>query len=203
MDPSKLKTLVDQQSAGPTAAQLGMAPPDAETFDEDADEAEDTGDSIDAADRGTALLAEWGEFGKSLEEEADMVYDNAHEVGAELLLAEVPEKAFKAVGKSVDRMPDELSMGFAKYIGELSAEDCEALGHVLVTKLDEEEADTGLLCAYLQKAGEYAKAEIEVDEDFNESEEEEDEEEEDEEEAPADGDTMDAMGSDEDDAPSE
>jgi len=177
MDNAKLKTLVDQQSVSPNAAALGMAPVNEEDLgDEEGEDIEAEPSDGDPVGRGNELISEWGEFGVTLSEEAKELHDLAHDVGAELLLENIPDDAVKAVGKAVDRMPDELSMGFAKYIGELSPDDCEAVAHALVTQIDEDEADVNLLCAFILKAGEYAKEEIEVDEDFNEPEEEEEEE---------------------------
>lgn len=186
LNPAKMKALVDQHSAGPSAAALGMPPPGEPMDEEDAEE-EDGTEPVDPSARGEELLASWGEFGESLKESADLLHDNAHDVGAELLLKEVPPDASKKVGKSVDRMPDEISMGLAKYVAELSPEDCEALVTALAATIGEDKADVGLMCAYVKLAAAYAKEEVDVDEDFNEPEEDEDAEEEPAEEAPEGG----------------
>lgn len=167
MNPAKLKTLVDQHSASPNAAALGMASPVAEHDDMDDDDDMDELEPVEPSVRGSELIAEWGEFGKTLEESAEDLHDLAHDVGAELLLKDVSKDAMKAVEKSVDRMPDDLSMGLAKYVSALSPEDCEAVAHALVAKIGEDKADLNLLCAYLKQASAYAKDEIDVDEDFN------------------------------------
>lgn len=168
MNPAKLKTLVDQQSASPNAAALGMGPP---APDDQYDEEDDDTEPVEPSARGSELIAGWGEFGKTLEESADDLHDLAHDVGAELLLKEVPKDATKAVAKSVDRMPDDLSMGLAKYVSALSPEDIDAVATALTAKIGEDKADYNLLCAYLKQAAAYAKDEIDVDEDFNVAEE--------------------------------
>lgn len=179
MNPAQLKTLVDQHSASPNAAALGMAAPAGEGAEQDEDDLDDEegSDPVEPSARGSELIAGWGEFGKTLEESADDLHDLAHDVGAELLLKEVPKDAAKAVAKSVDRMPDDLSMGLAKYISELSPEDCLAVSTALVAKIGEDKADLNLLCAYMKQASAYAKDEIDVDEDFNVPDEPEEDEE--------------------------
>ena len=173
LNPTKLKSLVDQQTSAPNAAALGMAPP-GEMSDEEYDDEDEGGDEpMEPSAKGSALITSWGEFGKTLEESADDLHDLAHDIGAELLLKEVPKNAIKDVGKSVDRMPDDLSMGLAKYVSELSPEDCEAVAAALAAKIGEDKADGKLLYAYLHQAAAYAKEEIEVDEDFNVPEEDE------------------------------
>lgn len=170
MNPAKLKTLVDQQSASPNAAALGMSPPGAEGGEYDDDDLDDEDDGMDPVEpsaRGSELIASWGEFGKTLEESAEDLHDLAHDAGAELMLKEPTKDAIKAVEKSVDRMPDELSMGIAKYLSALSPEDIDAVATALVAKIGEDKADYNLLCAYLKAAAAYAKDEIDVDEDFN------------------------------------
>jgi hypothetical protein len=175
---SKLKALVDQQASGPSAAELGMAmPPHAEEEGE-YDDDDDAPEAMDPAARGAELIAEWGEFGATLKDEAGEIHDLAVDIGGDLLLKEVPDDALKGVGKAVDGMPDELSMGFAKYVSALSPEDCDALATALASGIGDK-ADQGLLCAFITHAGKYAGEEIEVDEDFNVSEEEEEETEED------------------------
>lgn len=187
IEASKLQTLVNKHAAGPSASALGMAPSSGdEGLDDEDDEYDDSDtDPVEPSARGSELIASWGEFGKTLEESAEDLHDLAHDAGAELMLKEPSKDALKAVEKSVDRMPDELSMGIAKYIGELSPEDCEAVCAALVSKIGEDKADLNLLCAYMKAAGAYAKDEIEVDEDFNKAEEPE---ETDDAEASADGD---------------
>lgn len=189
MNPADLKSLVDQHASTPGVP--GMPPPtmsDDEDMAADAD-AEDSAEQATGAARGQQLIEQWGEFGKTLKEEAGELHDLSHDVGAELLLKEVPDDALKAVGKAVDGMPDELSMGLAKYVSKLSPEDCEALGAALVQEIGEDKADANLLYAFLHEAAKYAGEEIDVDDDFNESEEEDDEEESDDNEEEDAGDT--------------
>lgn len=182
MNPASLKSLVDQHASGPSAASLGMAPPSDPDYDpEDDDLDEEPEETASGAERGAALIAEWGEFGNTLKEEAGEMHDLAMDAGAELLLQEIPDDAIKAVEKAVDKMPDELSMGLAKYVSALSPEDCMSLAEALAPDVGEG-ADVKLLCAFLSVAGKYAGEEIEVDEDFNVPEET------DEEEEPAEGD---------------
>lgn len=183
MNPANLKALVDQHSAGPTASSMGMAPPAEGDADEEDDMDDEPEPAVSGAEKGNQLIAEWGEFGKTLKEEAKELHDLAHDVGAELLLKEVPDDAIKAVGKAVDHMPDELSMGFAKYISALSPEDCHGLAEALVADVGEDSADVNLLAAFIDQAGKYAKDEIDVDDDFNEPEEDDEEEEDDEDKA--------------------
>jgi hypothetical protein len=193
MNPAKLKTLVDQQSASPNAAALGMAPPGAEGEPDDFDDEDDEGtEPVEPSARGSELIASWGEFGKTLEESADDLHDLAHDAGAELMLKEPDKSAIKAVEKSVDRMPDELSMGLAKYVSELPPADLEAVCTALVAKIGEDKADLNLLCAYMTHASAYAKEEIDVDEDFNVPEETEEDEDETDVEEGADAGTGDA-----------
>lgn len=191
VNPAKLKSLVDQHATGPSAAQLGMAAPggaapDDVPYDDDMEDDED-GESPpkDPATRGAELIDEWGEFGETLKDEASELHDQAHDVGADLLLKDVPEDAIDDVGKAVDRMPDELSMGLAKYVSELPPEDVTALAAALCKEVGEDEADQNLLAAFLTQAGKYAADEVEVDDGFNEpDEDEEDDEDEEEEEEP-------------------
>lgn len=165
MNPSSLKALVDQHSAGPSAAALGMAPPPPPDEEDDEDLDDEPEAPVVGPERGNELIESWGEFGKTLREEAKELADEAADVGAELLLTEVPEDAIKAVGKSVDGMPDELSMGLSKYVSALSPDDCESLAMALAAEAGD--ADPKLLCSFLLHAGQYAAEEIEVDEDFN------------------------------------
>lgn len=180
MNPSSLKALVDQHAAGPTASAMGMAPPSEDMDDEDMEGEEEPEAAASGAERGNELITEWGEFGQTLLEEADEIHDLAQDVGADLLLKEVPDDAMKAVGKAVDGMPDELSMGLAKYVSALSPEDCQSVSMALAAKIGEDKADENLLYVFLHQAAQYAKEEIDVDEDFNESEEEEEEDDNDE-----------------------
>jgi len=174
---NKLKALVDQHASGPSAVELGMAqPPGHEGMADDYDDEADAPVAADPAARGAALIEEWGEFGRTIKDEAGELHDLAMDVGGDLLLKEVPDDALKEVGKAVDRMPDELSMGLAKYVSALSPEDCEALATALAPSVGDK-ADEKLLCAFLLQAGKYAGEEIDVDEDFNVSEEEEEAEE--------------------------
>lgn len=172
MNPASLKSLVDQHAAGPSAASLGMAPPsDPDMDDEDLDE-EPVEEGTSGAARGDELIASWGEFGETIKEEASELVDLAVDAGPGLLLKEPDEDAIKAVEKAVDKMPDELSMGLAKYVSKLSPEDCEGLAMALAATVGED-ADEKLLAAFIVAAGKYAGEEIEVDEDFNEPEEDE------------------------------
>lgn len=177
INPSKLKSLVDQQASPPSAPPM----PDAEGGEDDDmgddDMDDEDADAGDPVAKGNELLASWGEFGETLKDEADLLLDNALEVGGNLLLMKVPDDAIKAVEKSVDRMPDEISMGLAKYVGALEEGDCKALCAALARSLGDK-ADENLLYAYVHAAGQYAKDEIKVDDDFNVDEEAEKEAEE-------------------------
>lgn len=162
--PAKLKSLVDLQSMAPNAAALGvpLPVPGAEDDFEDEGDMDEAAEPVDPIARGNELLAEWGEFGEVLLESAQAFHDNAHEVGAELLLKEVPEDAIDAVAKSVDRMPEDVQQGLAKYVSPASDQDCEAVTAVLVSKLEEDQPDAALICAYLRQASKYAGEEFEV-----------------------------------------
>ena len=184
VNPSKLKSLVDQHASGPSAAQLGMASPagapGAGDYDEDMDDDDEDGaEPQDPAARGQSLLEEWGQFGEDVKDEAKELHDLAHDVGAELLLKEVPDDAVKDVEKSVDRMPDDISMGLAKYVSKLPPDDVTALATALCANIDEDSADVNLLSAFLTQASKYAAGEFDEDDlaEFNESEEKEDDEE--------------------------
>lgn len=174
VNPAQLKSLVDQHSSGPSASSLGMAPPDlgAEPDDDDMD-MDDDAEPVDPAAKGAQLIADWGEFGDALKESATDMHDLAEDCGAGLLLKEPDEDAIKAVEKSVDSMPDDLSMGLAKYVSKLSPEDTEAVTAALVAEIGADKADDKLLAAYIAQAAKYAGEEIEVDEDFNEPDEDE------------------------------
>lgn len=174
VDANKLKSLVDQHASGPSAAQLGMAPPSGEgDMDDDLDdEPADEEAPLDPAGKGAKMIEDWGEFGQTIKEEAGELHDLATDVGGNLMLKDVPDDALKEVGKQVDKMPDELSMGLAKYVSKLSPEDCEALATALAAEVGDK-GDVKLLAAYLAAAGKYAGDEIDVDDDFNEPEEDE------------------------------
>jgi hypothetical protein len=137
------------------------------------DEDDEEGASQDPAARGAELIDSWGDFGVALKDAASEIHDQAHDVGADLMLKEVPPDAVKAVGKSVDRMPDDISMGLAKYVSKLPPEDITALSTALCAEIGEDQADMGLMTAYLTQAAKYAGDEIDVDDDFNEPEEDE------------------------------
>jgi hypothetical protein len=189
INPSKLKTLVDSQASPPSAASMGMAPGGDEGLDDElADDMGDEGDDDggDPVAKGEAMLTEWGEFGATLKESADMIHDTAMEVGSELLMKVVSDDAKDEVIKAVDRMPDDIQQGLAKYVGKLDDAGLDALTAALAAGLGEE-ADGAMVKSFLKVAGEYAAAEIEVEEE--EEPEEEEEEEEEPEEAPADEET--------------
>jgi hypothetical protein len=171
INPAKLKSLVDLQSMAPNAAALGVSVPAPEAEDDLEDDEEEEASSTDPVARGNELLAEWGAFGDVLLESAAAFHDNAHEVGAELLLKEVPADAIDDVAKSVDRMPEDVQQGLAKYVSPASDQDCEAVTAVLVSKLDEDQPDAALICAYLRQASKYAGEEFEILEDEEEDEE--------------------------------
>lgn len=183
INPSKLKSLVDQQASPPSAPP--MPDDDIEAGADDEGDYEDE-EPAPAAD-GQSLIDSWGEFGKTLKEEADLLMENAFDIGGNLLLKKVPDDAMKDLEKSVDRMPDEISMGFAKYIGELDEAHCRALCHTLAASLGDK-ADENLLYAYVHLAGQYAKDEVKVDDDFNVDEDAEEEEEAKDDEEKAEGD---------------
>lgn len=184
VNPAKLKSLVDLQSAGPSAAALGMPPPppDAGLDDDDDSMPEDEEEPMDPTAKGEKLLADWGEFGTTLKDSATDLHDLAVDVGPGLMLKDVPPDVIKDVGKGVDRMPDELSMGLSKYVSALSPEDMTALAAALCKEIGGK-ADDGLLLAYLTAAGKYAGEEVDVDDGFNEPEVDEDAAEEDPEDA--------------------
>lgn len=189
VNPAKLKSLVDQHATGLSPTQLGLAspagPPPDDGMDMD-DEDEDGEAPQDPAARGQELIEQWGEFGEEIEDGAEELNDLAHDVGAELLLKDVPEDAVSDVEKAVDRMPDDLSMGLAKYVSKLPPEDVTALATALVADLDEDAADVNLLASFLTQAAKYAEGEFDEEDlaEFNEP--DEDEEEDDEEEPEAD-----------------
>lgn len=182
INPSKLKTLVDSQASAPSAASMGMAPGGDEGLDDElADDMGDMDDGDDGGDpvaKGEALLTEWGEFGATLKESADMIHDTAMEVGSELLMKVVSDDAKDEVIKAVDRMPDDIQQGLAKYVGKLDEAGLDALTAALAAGLGEE-ADGAMVKSFLKVAGEYAAAEIEVEEEEEPEEEDEEEVEED------------------------
>lgn len=175
VNPGHLKSLVDMHSAG--AGGIGAAPsPDAPPDDMGDDPDDEQPDQpMDPAAKGEQLIEGWGDFGSTLKESAGDLHDLAHDVGGDLMLKEVPDDAVKDVGKSVDRMPDELQQGLAKYVSKLSPEDTDALSAALCKEIGEDQADQKLLTAFLTQAAKYAGDEVDVDDDFNESDDEDDE----------------------------
>jgi len=138
INPNKLKTLVDAHASGPTGKPM---PPADESDDPSEEEGEDD-EPVDQAARGHALIQQWADFGAALMESADELIENAGEGTDE-----------ETVGDSVDRMPDDLQEGFAKFVAKLPEEDCEAVATVLAA---ESGADVHALCAYLLAAGKWA-----------------------------------------------
>lgn len=182
---TKIKSLVAQHAASPSAAALGMTPAPAAGDEEHDDEpAAPEAPEVDPISRGNELITSWKEFGDTLRESADLFHDSATDAGAELLLTTVPDKVQKEIEKSVDRMPDDIQQGLAKYVAPLSPEDQAAVAAALVHELNDPTAEAGLMTAYLQHAAKYAGEEVEVDEDFNEDEDEDAEDEKDDEKKP-------------------
>ncbi len=194
INPSKLKTLVDTHAAGPGMAAVNNPMADESDDDDGLDDEVDGDDEetagADPSTKGNELLTSWGEFGIALKEAADMIIENAHEVGADLLLEAIPEEAIEEAGDSVERMPEELQQGFAKYIASLSTEDCTALATALVEAAGNPDTDgvpdVALVCAYLTQGGAWAAEEVDVEEDEETEDDAEDAPEDDAEDAPAD-----------------
>jgi len=174
INPSKLKTLVDDHAAGP-AGMAAMGVTDDDTDAEDDGEGDE--EIADPAEHGKELLAGWGEFGAALLESADLIVANAHEVGADLLAEPPSEDAMDKVGDTVDRMPEDLQDGFGEQVAAASPEDCYAVASALVGAAGEpgDEDDYKLICAYLTAAAKWA-SDTGTDEGDDEDEDEDDEE---------------------------
>jgi hypothetical protein len=184
VNPGKLKALVDSDSSNPMAAisnpSVGEPEPDGdEDYDDEDEESEDIEASGDPLARGNDLISQWGELGETMKEEAGEIVDGAHDVGADLLLAKIPEDAIDEVHKNFDRMPDELQWGLAKYVSKLTADDATAVATALLDGHDGDtkDGDLKLVTIYLQQLGTYAAEEVDPD-DIPEEEPEEDEDEE-------------------------
>ncbi len=151
INPAKLKTLV-------TAHANPMAPlnnPSAMAPDEDDEEDQGTEEDPEAAKaKGEELLAGWGTFGAALKDNADIVVQNATDVGDGLLAPEVAQDVSDKVADSVEHMPDEIQDGFADYIAKADPDDCKAIAYALIASAGSD-ADVELVCAYLATAGKH------------------------------------------------
>ena len=185
VSPSKLKSLVDAQSASPDIAPLmgtrASAPED--DYDDDGDEEEDEAPA-DPLTRGNELISSWGEQGEALKESAGEIIDGAHEVGGNLLLATVPEEAQEEAEDSFDDMPEEIQIVFAQHVAPLADADLTALATALIdgNDGDTETPDVKLVTAYLKCVAAYAKTEVDPDDFVQDEEDEEDEDDEEDEE---------------------
>lgn len=177
VNPAHLKSLVDQHATGPSPSDLGVPVADPGPDPDDGmDDEEEEAPAADPASHGEEIISGWGEFGDTFKGEAKELHDQAMDVGADLLLKDVPDDAIKDVEKAVDRMPDDMAQGLAKYVSKLSPEDCDAVAAALSKEIGAD-ADEKLLAAFLGQAGKYAGDEVDVDDDFNEPDEDEDEDE--------------------------
>lgn len=177
INPGGMKALVDTHSDPGMAAianpQMAM---DDDMDEDDGGEEDQEAPAADPLARGNELLGQWGELGEALKEAGGEIVDKAHKVGAELLLAKIPEDAVDEVHDDLDRMPEDIQHALAKNVAGLSPEDCAAVAAALIDGHDgdTEDADQKLVCTYLQQIAAYAKEEIDPADYADEEDEEDD-----------------------------
>jgi len=175
MDPNKLSALVEEQSMNP----LGDLPMPEGEEEMDAEGEEET----DMLARGEELLTSMGEFGEELREAADIIVDNAMEIGDDLSSEEPSPETEEAVEEAFDRMPAFVQDGMAENLADKERADLDAIGCALACEVETEESPEG---EYTDMEGQkiggllaMASALAAMDSEGEEDEEEGDEEEED------------------------
>jgi len=119
MDPKKLGALVEEHSKSPM-------------LDLPVDETEgESPEEVDLIGRGEELLTSMGEFGGELRESADIIVDNAMDIGADLAAEEMAEETMEAAEEFADAMPPFMVEGFAEELNSKERGDLEAIGAVL------------------------------------------------------------------------
>lgn len=180
IEPQKLAALVEEQNMNP------MAPiPGDDTLDEEPIEGE-TGEGAD----GEALLAQMGEFGDELRDNADIIVELASEIGEDLgVEGDYSPSVVSGVEDAVDRMPEHMIGGMAEHLAGMSKEDLTKIAEILAASVETEGSEEGevlmseppIVAGFLDLAGKRC-AEIVAEEGEEEEEEIEVEEEDAEEE---------------------
>jgi len=166
VNPGKLKALVDTHQVNPGMAALAnpsATPPEpGEEDDDDLDDEEEPEEAGDPKAKGESILASWGDDGEKLKEEAGEIVDAAHDVGPNLLLAQVPEDTIEEVEDKFDRMPDDMQVLVAKRVAKLAPDDVTALATALCDGHDgdTEVADVKLVATYLTTLAAHAAEEV-------------------------------------------
>ena len=134
MDPNKLAALVEEQSVNP----LGDLP----MGDEEATD-EEGGGEADAAERGEELLTSMGDFGNELRESADIMLDNAVELGEDATSEEPAPETEELAMDMADRLPTFIQDGMVEHIADKPPEDLTAIGAALESSLETEDGPEG------------------------------------------------------------
>lgn len=121
MDPKKLGALVEEHSKNP----LGDLP-----MEEVDDETSDEGGG-DMLARGEELLTSMGEFGEELKESADIIVDNAMDIGEDLASDEPAVETEEAAADFADGMPGFMQEGFTEHIASKERQELDAIGTAL------------------------------------------------------------------------
>ena len=133
IDPNKLSALVEEQAANP----LGDLPMPEEEGGEEDDAAGDL------AERGEELLTSMGEFGTELLESADIMLDNAEELGDDAAAEEPAPETEELALDIADRMPSFIQEGMVEHIVDKPPEDLEAIGAALEASLETDDGPEG------------------------------------------------------------
>jgi hypothetical protein len=184
IEPQKLAALVEEQNMNP------MAPiPGDDMLDEEPIEGETGGEEVD----GESLLAQMGEFGDELRDNADIIIESASEIGEDLgVEGDYSPSVVSGVEDAVDRMPEHMIGGMAEHLAGMSKEDLTKIAEVLVASVETEGSEEGdvlmseppIVAGFLDLAGKRC-AEIVAEEGEEEGTEEEETEVEEEDEGEA------------------
>ncbi len=121
IDPKKLGALVEEHSKNPLG-DLPMAEAEDETSDEEGG---------DILARGEELLTSMGEFGEELKESADIIVENAMDIGEDLASEEPAEETEDAAADFADGMPGFMQEGFSEQIAGKERPELDAIGAAL------------------------------------------------------------------------
>lgn len=122
MDPKKLGALVEEHSKNP----LGDMPEEYSNEEESSDE-----ENVNMLDRGEELLTSMGEFGEELRESADIIVENAMDIGEDLTSEEPAPETEEAGSDMADGMPGFMQEGFAEQLADKERTDLDAIGTAL------------------------------------------------------------------------
>lgn len=122
MDPNKLQALVDQHAKNP----LGDMPQPESNPSDDGD-----GDDADLLARGEELLTSMGDFGDELKESADLIVENAMDIGEDLTSEEPGMETEEAAEELADRMPSFMQEGFVEHVVGKERKELDAIGAAL------------------------------------------------------------------------